>query len=154
MKTFKRILTVIWAWLTGKVDDIVVKVEYGFSGVMILVESIRVKVLSWLQIRSNLRHAWAGSKGAVGTGGIVGLFVVGMMAFILYIVVANFWPSAQTANTAIQANTATDSGTVVSKTMFSLGLWIIPVGIFITLFILLIRGVSGGGGGGGHRRRH
>ena len=81
-------------------------------------------------------------RGAVGNSAITGLFITAMMAFVLYIVISNFWPSAQTANTAIQANTATDAGTTTSKTFFNIGLWIIPVGIFVALFVMLIKKVQ------------
>jgi hypothetical protein len=83
--------------------------------------------------------------GATGAGAITGLFIVGMMAFILYIVIANFFPSAQTANTSIQSSTLTDTGTVTSKVFFAMGLWLIPVGIFVALFVLLINKVRGKG---------
>jgi hypothetical protein len=81
--------------------------------------------------------------GAVGTAQITGLFITGMLAFVLYIVIANFWPTAQTANTAIQANTATDAGTTTSKTFFNIGLWLIVVGVFVALFVMLIKKISG-----------
>jgi cytochrome c biogenesis factor len=95
-------------------------------------------------VRVNAVKGWAIQHGAVGTAAITGLFITGILAFVLYIVIANFWPSAAAANAAIQAATATDVGTTTSKTFFSMGLWFIVIGVFIALFILLISHIRGG----------
>jgi hypothetical protein len=46
----------------------------------------------------------------------------------------------QAANATIQENTATDAGTVTSKTIFGLLLWIIPLGIGLALLIRVLTG--------------
>jgi hypothetical protein len=77
-------------------------------------------------------------RGAVSSAAITGLFVTGVLAFVLYIVIANFWPSAQIANASIQAISANDTGTSTTQTFFSLGLWMIPAMVFVALIVVLI----------------
>lgn len=152
MKIINSIIGVViafWHWLTGAFSQLAAKVDYGLTRVFVAIEDSRIKVLAYLEMKAQLRSVWSQEKGIAAQGAMVGLFVTGMLAFILYIVIANFWPSAQEVNTTIQANTATDAGTTTSKTFFSMGLWLIPVGIFVALFIILIAGMRGGGGGGG-----
>jgi flagellar biosynthesis protein FlhB len=74
-----------------------------------------------------------------GIANINSLLSISMVAAILFILLANLWPSMQTANTTIQANTATDAGTTTSKTIFGLLLWIIPIGIGIALITRLLK---------------
>ena len=67
------------------------------------------------------------------------ILVMAVLASVTFIVIANMWGSMQTANATIQANTATDVGTVTSKSMFGLLLWIIPLGLGIALLIKVLR---------------
>jgi hypothetical protein len=87
----------------------------------------------WIE-RKTQRY-FTGERGAVNMNA---LLVMALMAAVVFIVLANLWPSMQTANTTIQANTATDVGTTTSKTVFGLLLWIIPLGIGIALIVRVL----------------
>jgi ABC-type antimicrobial peptide transport system permease subunit len=80
-------------------------------------------------------------QGKVGKLPIIGLLISGILAFVLYLCVAEFWPQAQSANEAIQAVSSNDTGVTTSQTFFGMGLWIIPMAIFIVLLIILITGM-------------
>lgn len=90
-----------------------------------------------------IRELWtgiiAGEYGAGAKNAMVGLFIVAILAFVFYIAISSLWPSAQeTYNTSVLGVTETDAGTTTSQTFFSMGLWIIPVGLFVSLFVILI----------------
>lgn len=86
-------------------------------------------------IEGKTKRYFTGERGEVNMNA---LLVMALMAAVVFIVLANLWPSMQSANTTIQANTATDTGTVTSKTIFGLLLWIIPLGIGIALVIRVL----------------
>jgi len=88
----------------------------------------------WIEGRT--KRYFTGERGAVNMNAIL---IMALMAAVCFIVLANLWPSMQTANTTIQANTATDVGTTTSKTVFGLLLWIIPLGIGIALIIRVLK---------------
>lgn len=96
------------------------------------------KITNWINETRQLGLDWmkSHSKGEVNVNAIL---VLALMAAVIFIVLANLWPSMQTANTTIQANTATDVGTTTSKTVFGLLLWIIPLGIGVALIIRVLR---------------
>jgi hypothetical protein len=74
-----------------------------------------------------------------GMASVNALLGIAMVAAVIFIVLANLWPTMQTANTSIQASTATDAGTTTSKTIFNLLLWIIPLGIGLALILRLVK---------------
>jgi hypothetical protein len=85
-----------------------------------------------------LKNLWnqvyAAKKSQCGATSVNGILVLAVMASVTFIVLANLWPSMQTAYTAI----STTSGNVAantSNTMFGLLLWIIPLGIGLALLI-------------------
>ena len=84
--------------------------------------------------------------GFAATNAIIGLFVFAVLAVVLYLFMGSMQPVLQTANTAIQAETATDAGTTTSKTFFTLGMWVIIAVVFIALIIIGFRHVSGSKG--------
>lgn len=73
-----------------------------------------------------------------GEVNITAILVLAVMASVAFIVLANLWPSMQTAYTAI-STTSGDVAANTSHTMFGLLLWIIPLGIGVALLIKVLR---------------
>lgn len=81
---------------------------------------------------------------------VTAILVLAVMAAVTFIVLANMWPSMQTASSVVTTTykyvgtdatttTVTDTAMQTSKTMFGLLLWIIPLGIGIALLIKVLR---------------
>ena len=86
-----------------------------------------------------------------GAVNVTAILVLAVMASVAFIVLANMWPSMQTAQQAIvttykyvgtnsTTTTVTDAASQTSNTMFGLLLWIIPLGVGIALLIKVLRG--------------
>jgi hypothetical protein len=97
---------------------------------------IRQMGLAWLAARPALKSLVLRENGDINVNAIL---VMAVLASVTFIVLANLWSPMSTANATIQAATATDTGTVVSKTIFGLLLWIIPLGIGLALLIRVLR---------------
>ena len=88
-------------------------------------------------IEGKTRRIFVNEEGAVSMNAIL---IMAVLAAVIFIVLANLFPAMQAANATIQDNTATDAGTVTSKTIFGLLLWIIPLGIGLALLIRVLTG--------------
>ena len=100
------------------------------------------KINHWILVTRANGLEFMSKKGMLRQRGAVNMnaiLIMALMAAVCFIVLANLWPSMQTANTTIQANTATDVGTSTSKTVFGLLLWMIPLGIGIALIIRVLK---------------
>lgn len=86
--------------------------------------------------QAGLDYMYKSQRGEINVNAIL---VLAVLASVTFIVLANMWGTMQTANAVIQANTATDPGTVTSKSMFGLLLWIIPLGIGLALLIRIMK---------------
>jgi hypothetical protein len=89
----------------------------------------------WIETKT--RRIFVNEEGEVSMNAIL---IMAVLAAVIFIVLANLFPAMQAANATIQANTATDAGTVTSKTIFGLLLWIIPLGIGLALLIRVLTG--------------
>jgi len=89
----------------------------------------------WIETKT--RRIFVNEEGAVSMNAIL---IMAVLAAVIFIVLANLFPAMQAANATIQDNTATDAGTVTSKTIFGLLLWIIPLGIGLALLIRVLTG--------------
>ena len=87
----------------------------------------------WIQ--KELLNAKVGETGEVN---MTALLVVAVMASVTFIVIANLWPSMQTAYTSI-STTSGDVASNTSHTMFGLLLWLIPLGLGIALLVKVIK---------------
>ena len=76
-------------------------------------------------------------KASRGGVNVTAILVLAVMASVSFIVLANLWPSMQTAYTAI-STTSGDVAANTSHTMFGLLLWIIPLGIGVALLIKVL----------------
>jgi uncharacterized membrane protein YdbT with pleckstrin-like domain len=97
------------------------------------------KLVAFIVRAHNLGEEWLSLRQQKGAINMNAILIMALMGAVCFIVLANLWPSMQTANTTIQANTATDVGTTTSKTVFGLLLWIIPLGIGIALIIRVLK---------------
>lgn len=73
-----------------------------------------------------------------GEVNMTALLVVAVLASVTFIVIANLWPSMQTAYIGI-STTSGDVASNTSHTMFGLLLWIIPLGLGIALLIKVLK---------------
>jgi hypothetical protein len=81
----------------------------------------------------------ATTYGETGAVNITALLVVILLACVCFIILANMIGPMSTANATVQALTATDAGTVNTKMIVGLLLWIIPLGLGIALLIRVLK---------------
>ena len=86
-------------------------------------------------IRKEIDKSTIGERGEVH---MTALLVVAVLASVTFIVIANLWPSMQTAYIGI-STTSGDVASNTSHTMFGLLLWIIPLGLGIALLIKVLK---------------
>jgi hypothetical protein len=91
-----------------------------------------------------LRKAWDKAVARAGRNergeiNITALLVVILLACVAFIVLAQMIGPMSTANATVQAMTATDSGTVNTKMVLGLLMWLIPLGLGIALIVHVIK---------------
>lgn len=92
-----------------------------------------------VKTRRGLMTVLINQVGKASFGGVEGLLTLAIVGFVIILLLYQLFPSLSTANQVVQTMTETDQGTVTSKVIFGLMLWLFPLGIAIALVLRIFK---------------